>query len=134
VTNSGAAPSPDRGLPAWPVVPPVVRPGISGVGGWFGGQQLQARRDLEAAQCAKALSDFAGLPRVSLEDATAAAKKSPTSKGGTALRPRAVAETVPGRVDILRMVERLSVGLDSVGPEILAHQAAAYGPIGGRCP
>jgi predicted nucleic-acid-binding protein len=27
-----------------------------------------------AAQCAKALSDFAGLPRVRLEDATAAAK------------------------------------------------------------
>lgn len=32
------------------------------------------RLQFSAAQCAEALSDFAGLPRASLEDATAAAK------------------------------------------------------------
>lgn len=38
--------------------------------GWV----LRSVYGFSAAQCAKALSDFAGLPRVSLEDATAAAK------------------------------------------------------------
>jgi hypothetical protein len=35
---------------------------------------LRSVYGFSAAQCAKALSDFAGLPRASLEDATAAAK------------------------------------------------------------
>src|ERR1700758_582104 len=35
---------------------------------------LRSVYGFSAVQCAKALSDFAGLPRVSLEDATAAAK------------------------------------------------------------
>jgi predicted nucleic acid-binding protein len=35
---------------------------------------LRSVYEFSAAQCAKALSDFAGLPRVSLEDAAAAAK------------------------------------------------------------
>ena len=35
---------------------------------------LRSVYEFSPARCAKALSDFAGLPRVSLEDATAAAK------------------------------------------------------------